>query len=160
MSTGDTHGIEDGSAPLRIAFHPHRELPWLLVPEGVPLQVLIDASPVRVPNTRAWFRGMVSQRGNLLPVFDLAGWAGLPADADTRPQIVAIGTGTLACAVLCDTAPTLIRPGDEIDAADDIGALSSFLGRRYACAQGSAREFDFRRWLTATAQRISGDASG
>lgn len=160
MSTRDALDVDGGSATLRIAFRPHRDLPWLLAPEGVPLQVLIDASPVRVPNTRAWFRGMVSQRGNLLPVFDLAGWAGLPAETGARPQTVAIGVGALACAVLCDTAPTLIAPGDEIAATDEGGALSGFLGRGYASAQGSAREFDFRRWLTAAAQQISGGASG
>jgi len=152
---------EFGSAAnARIALRAHRDLPWLLMPQGVPLQILIDATPVRVPNTRSWFRGVVSQRGNLLPVFDLAGWAGLETDEQTRPLVVAIGAGQLSCAVIADFSPMLIVPEEATTQANDDGALSGFLGQGYACAQGDAREFDFRRWLTAAAQQINDVASG
>lgn len=143
----------------RIAFRPHRLLPWLLLPEGVPLQVLIEAAPVRVPNTRPWFQGVVSQRGNLLPVFDLAGWAGLPDEADARRQVVAIGLGTQACAMLCATTPTLMAIGTEDATPTEDGTLSPFLGRSYTSALGRAREFDIQRWLATSARQISGNAA-
>ncbi len=143
----------------RIAFRPHRQLPWLLLPEGVPLQVLIEAAPVRVPNTRPWFEGVVSQRGNLLPVFDLAAWAGLPNEADTRRQVVAIGLGAQACAMLCAAAPTLLIIGAEDPTSTEDGTLSPFLGRGYTSALGRAREFDIQRWLTTAARQISGNAA-
>lgn len=148
------------AAAPRIAFRPHRALPWLLLPEGMPLQVLIEAAPVRVPNTRSWFKGVVSQRGNLLPIFDLAGWAELPNDGDIQPQVVAIGQGAQACAMLCDAAPALLNIGAEDDATSiGDGALSPFLGRGYTSALGRAREFDIQRWLATAAQQISGNAA-
>lgn len=143
----------------RIAFQAHPQLPWLLVPEGVPMQVLIDAVPVRVPNTRAWFKGVVSQRGNLLPVFDLADWAGLPAN-DAKPQIVSANVGASACAIVCAAAPTLLFAEREAKPAVTAAALEPFLGRAYASAQGVVREFDLQRWLAAAAQDITGGASG
>ncbi len=140
---------------LRIAFRPHRILPWLLLPEGMPLQVLVETTAVRVPNTPPWFQGVVSQRGNLLPVFDLPAWAGLPDDADAQPKIVAIGLGAQACAMLCAITPTLLSVAAEDQAPSDDGALSPFLGRSYTSALGKAREFDIQRWLATAAQRIS-----
>ena len=141
----------------RIAFRPHRELPWLLLPDGMPLQVLIDTAAVRVPNTRPWFQGVVSQRGHLLPVFDLAAWAGLSAEEDGHPQIVAIGLGTQACAMMCAAAPTLLTVDRQAPSSIDDGALSPFLGNSYRSAVGRAREFDIQRWLAAVAQQISGN---
>lgn len=143
----------------RIAFQAHPQLPWLLVPEGVPMQVLIDAVPVRVPNTRSWFKGVVSQRGNLLPVFDLADWAGLSA-SDAKPLIVSAGVGASACAIVCAATPTLLFAEREATPAATVAALEPFLGRAHASAQGIAREFDLQRWLAAAAQDITGGASG
>ncbi len=139
----------------RIAFRPHGVLPWLLLPKGMPLQVLIETSAVRVPNTQRWFQGVVSQRGNLLPVFDLAAWAGLPDEADAERKIIAIGLGAQACAMLCPVTPTLLRIAAEDAAPSEDGAFSPFLGRSYASALGRAREFDIQRWLATAAQRIS-----
>lgn len=143
----------------RIAFKPHLALPWLLLPEGMPLQLLIDAAPTRVPNTRHWFQGVVGQRGNLMPLFDLAGWAALPDGDGTRPQIVAIGVGAQACAMLCATAPTLLSIDSEDTTSNQDGALSPFLGRSYNSALGRASEFDIGRWLKTAAQHISADSA-
>lgn len=156
FSGGDS--AQSAVAP-RIAFQAHPQLPWLLLPEGVPMQVLIDALPVRVPNTRDWFKGVVSQRGNLLPVFDLAGWAGLSA-ADAKPQIVSAGVGASACAIVCAATPTLLYAGREATPATTVAALEPFLGRAHVSTQGIAREFDLQRWLAAAAQDITGGASG
>lgn len=152
-----------GARPdLRIALQPHPRLPWLLVPGGMPLQVLIDAEPVRVPNTRPWFLGVASQRGVLLPVIDLAGWAGLDGPPGQRRHLVALGAGAHACAVPCHIAPTLLVVADAIpeSTGDDEGALEAFLGQRVHASQGIARDFDAPGWFIAAARQIPGDASG
>ncbi len=154
-------GAGDATASAaRIVYRPHAQLPWLLAPEGVALQVLMDTTPVRVPNTRPWFRGVVSQRGVLLPVFDPAVWAGLERDGGRRLQIVAVALGAQACALVCEDPPTLTAPGAELHAAEAEGALSPWLGRTFASALGSVREFDIRRWLADAAQQIVGTAGG
>lgn len=143
----------------RIAFRPHGSLPWLLLPEGMPMQILPEAAPVRVPNTQHWFRGVASQRGNLLPVFDLAAWADLPIEDDVRPQVVAIGQGAQSCAMLCAGSPTLLNIGPPVDCPTEDGALSPFLDGHYDSALGRAREFDIRRWLATAAQKIASDTA-
>ncbi len=148
------------AAAPRIVYRPHPSLPWLLAPEGVALQVLMDSTPVRVPNTRPWFRGVVSQRGILLPVFDPALWSGRERDAGSRVQIVAVALGAQACALVCDGPPTLTVIGAELPSADAEGPLSPWLGRTFASALGSVREFDIRRWLADAAQHIAGTADG
>ncbi len=154
----DDAGGASQAAP-RIGFRPHLQLPWLLAAPGVPLQVLIEAAPVRVPNTPAWFRGVVSQRGNLLPVFDLARWAGLDDTGMERPQIVSVGQGAPACAVVCGIAPSLISIIGETDSVETEGALSPFLGPAYATSQGMAHEFDVARWLATAASNLTGGAA-
>lgn len=144
----------------RIAFHPHRALPWLLLPEGMPLQVLIETAPVRVPNTQPWFKGMVSQRGNLLPVFDLSAWAGLANEENERQHLVIIGLGAQACAMLCAASPTILSLGAEDSISTEKGELSPFFGRSYTSALGRACEFDIERWLaTAALQIVSSNAT-
>ena len=142
----------------RIAFRAHPALPWLVLPEGLPMQVLIDAAPVRVPNTHPWFLGVVSQRGVLLPVFDLAAWAGLGHAPSDRSQIVSIGNGTDACAMRCSGMPTLLAlapaasPGASQPAGD--GPLDAYLDDRFDSAPGPARRFDIARWLAVEAPKI------
>lgn len=147
------------SAAPRIAFRPHRDMPWLVLPQGVALQILIDAAPVSVPNTRRWFLGVVSQRGNLIPVFDLAQWAGYPPDAaggaQSGAQIVAIGQGAHACALRCSDAPKLldVTGAGRDDALE--GPLAPYAARAYDSGSGKAHEFDVQRWLAAIAAQVS-----
>ena len=144
----------------RIAFRPHLALPWLLLPEAMPLHVLFETTAVRVPNTRPWFHGVVSQRGHLLPVFDLAAWAGLSIEDDSTSKIVAIGLGAQACAMFCVGAPTLLKVGQKAPSSTEDGELSPFLGNSYSSTAGRACEFEIQRWLTAVAQRVSNNAAG
>jgi CheW-like domain len=143
------------AAAPRIAFRPHRELPWLVLPQGIPLQVLIDATPVQVPNTRSWFCGVVSQRGNLIPVFDLAEWAGYPSDTSQGTQIVAIGLGSQACALRCCEAPALLNIAEASVANALEGPLRPYAALAYDSALGKAHEFDVQQWLAAAATQVS-----
>lgn len=142
----------------RIAFRAHPVLPWLVLPEGLPMQVLIDAAPVRVPNTHPWFLGVVSQRGVLLPVFDLAAWAGLGHDPATRTQIVSIGNGADACAMRSSGMPILLAlapaTSPAASAGTDHGPLDAYLDDRFDSASGPARRFDIARWLAVEAPKI------
>lgn len=157
----------NATAVSRIGLRPHLALPWLVLPDGVPAQVLSEISLVKVPNTRPWLRGVVSQRGNLLPVFDLAEWAGhghTTGESNRSPSVVAIGVGADAFALLSHRAPGLVRvePGEATLAEGDHGhgPLSGYLGRALRVASGvtdagHAYPFDARRWLGDIAQHIS-----
>lgn len=139
----------------KIAFRAHPALPWLVLPDGVPMQVVIDAAPVRVPNTQPWFLGVVSQRGVLLPVFDLAGWAGLPHDPSVRTSIAAIGNGSAACAMRCSGMPTLLSLATATQPVTTGGQLDAYLDAGFDSASGAARGFDVVRWLRVEAPKIA-----
>jgi hypothetical protein len=158
METADViAGAAAGPAPTpaRIALQPHPLLPWLMLPEGVPSQVLMEARPVAVPNTRAWFRGMVSQRGNVLPVFDIGQWAGLEQLDPSQARIVAVGIDAHACALVCHGLPTLVTVHGATPCSDDWGLLAPYLGDMHTSAAGAAYHFDLMRWLADAAQRVT-----
>jgi chemotaxis signal transduction protein len=151
-----------GAAPFdrrpRIALRPHLALPWLVLPEGLPLQMLMDALPVRVPNTRPWFHGVLSQRGNLLPVFDLGHWAGLAPTDRRQAHFVAIGQGANACALLCASAPGLVTTTGDSPEQSDAGTLAPYLGTATASSYGPVYEFDAYRWLADASQHVASSA--
>jgi hypothetical protein len=148
-------GANPAPAPPRIALQPHPLLPWLMLPEGVPSQVLMDARPVAVPNTRPWFHGMVSQRGNVLPVFDIGQWAGREQLDPSQARIVAVGIDAHACALVCHGLPTLLTVQRGTPCGDDWGLLAPYLGDMHTSAAGAAYHFDLMRWLADAAQRVT-----
>ena len=143
------------SAP-RIALRPHDALPWLLLPQGIPLEILIDASAVRVPNTNNWFHGVVSQRGNLLPVFDLADWAGLHTEAGRQRQVVVVGLPSRMFGLMSNATPALFHiQGTGGRRAGYTGALSPYLSLAHSDGREEAYEFDASTWLMQVSQQIS-----
>ena len=158
------------AVPLRIGLRPHAALPWLLLPDGIPAQILGDASVVKVPNTRDWFRGVVSQRGNLLPVFDLGHWAGLghtQGTAQATPLVIAVGIGAEAFGLLSQQSPGLVRQAEDAIDGDPVALPERLLGYlpqarmiaetgRDNAAPARACEFDVRRWISDIAHDITG----
>lgn len=140
----------------RIALRLHPALPWLLMPEGVALEVLVDASPTRVPNTRSWFGGVVSQRGKVLPVFDIAGWAQCEHTARTPPLLLVVDLPASPFVVRSEAMPELIMRGDDDPALPPhAGALAPYLHAGRAHARGPAYEFDIGAWLSAASAGIA-----
>ncbi len=141
---------------LRIALRPHDALPWLLLPQGVALEILIDASAVRVPNANDWFHGVVSQRGNLLPIFDLATWAGLHPDPDRPRRVIVVGLPSRMFGLMSDASPALLQlQGTGGKRAGYTGALSPYLTFAHADGREEAYEFDASTWLAHVSQQIS-----
>lgn len=141
---------------LRIALRSHDALPWLLLPQGVTLEIMIDASAVRVPNTNDWFHGVVSQRGNLLPIFDLATWAGLHVEPDRPRQVIVVGLPSRVFGLMSDTTPALLQlQGMDGKRAGYAGALSPYLTFAHAHGREEAYEFDAATWLAHVSQQIS-----
>jgi hypothetical protein len=157
ISIGDVSGEASIDRRPRIALRPHLELPWLVLPEGISLQMLMDVVPVRVPNTRSWFHGVLSQRGILLPVFDLGHWAGLTPLDRRQAYVVAVGQGAHACALLCAAAPGLIAIHGDSSERHDTGLVAPYLGATgMASRYGPVYEFDAYRWLANATQHVSG----
>lgn len=79
-----------------------------------------------LPNSTAWFSGLVNLRGNLVPVFDLKSLLGGSGPADGRRMLLVIGGGERAAALIIDGTPDHI----DIDAGsriDDPGRVPEIL---------------------------------
>jgi len=78
-------------------------------------EVIDQLTPCTIPNTPAWFRGMINVRGNLVPVFDLLKLF----DADSKYascKLITIGQNLKMVALLIDDLPEIVEltnPADE-----------------------------------------------
>lgn len=75
-----------------------------------------------LPNSRAWFPGLVNLRGNLVPVFDLKSLLGGAGVAGGRQMLLVIGSGERAAALVIDGTPDHISidAGSRIDEPDGV----------------------------------------
>jgi len=66
----------------------------------------------RLPNAPSWLLGIANLHGMLVPVFDLAGWAGLDTAAQepsTRRMLLVLAHGADAAGVVIDGLPRRLR---------------------------------------------------
>ena len=71
---------------------------------------LAELPPVhRLPNSPAWFAGMVNLQGRLMPVFDLPRLLGTAVSSQTRPFLLILGHDASAAGVLIDALPQRLQ---------------------------------------------------
>lgn len=81
----------------------------LLLPEGVVGEVFDELPMCRLPNTSNWLHGMASQRGNVVPVFDLAKVFGLEeAENQKERKYFLIGQREKTVGILIDEMPSRV----------------------------------------------------
>lgn len=68
----------------------------------------------RLPNSPAWFSGMVNLHGRLMPVFDLPRLLGTPLSTQTRPFLMILGHDASAVGVLIDDLPQRLQWGEHL----------------------------------------------
>lgn len=125
----------------------------MVIPEGVAAQLEIDINPAPVPNTKPWLRGVLNLRGNLVPVFDVGLWHGLPA-SDSKQALV-VDPGPSGLAVLCAETPILgvVSAGGDVNASDPLLSIAS---RRYESANGALYELNLPAWVARVGGRLAG----
>lgn len=62
-----------------------------------------------LPNSSAWFSGLVNLRGNLVPVFDLKSLFGVTGPSGYRQMLLVIGSGERVAALVIDGTPDHIN---------------------------------------------------
>ncbi|MFT5172305.1 MAG: twitching motility protein PilI [Gammaproteobacteria bacterium] len=76
----------------------------LLLDGSGAVRVLEPVPIARLPNTHHWFLGLANVRGNLVPVYDLAQWQGLPVPGSGR-MLVVVGSDDETAATVIDRSP-------------------------------------------------------
>ncbi len=156
INSASTAALASARASSRVCVRLHPQLPVMVIPEGVAAQLEIDINPAPVPNTKPWLRGVLNLRGNLVPVFDVGLWHGLPASDSNRALVVDPGPSALA--VLCAETPTLgvVKSGGEVNASDPLLSIAS---RRYEGVDGVLYELDLPAWVARVGERLAGRES-
>lgn len=93
------------------------ELGLLLSSDKLVSEIFETLPQCALPNTPPWVHAMANQRGNIIPIFDLAILLGLPRKRSSRTYYLVIGQNENAFGMLLDQLPEKItlRPDDRLD---------------------------------------------
>lgn len=108
------------------------DLGLLLASDKVVVEIFETLPLCPLPNTPPWLHAMANQRGNIIPVFDLAILLGLPNSEPRRSYYLVIGQNENAFGMLLEQLPEkiLLEPDDELKARPSIpGNLEPFVKR-------------------------------
>lgn len=128
---------------------------WLMLGSTTNAEVINDASVFSIPNTPDWFLGLVNQRGNLVPVFDLKQLFGMEPAVIRKSHMLVIDEGQKSACVLVDELPksgkNMQRLGKTPPMPD---SLSGHLGDAYHKDNMVWVEFDHRSFFNSLSTRF------
>ena len=109
----------------------------LLLPNDQISELLNRLAVCRLPNTAAWFAGVTSVRGNMIPVFDLHRLFGIESTPQARRTIV-VSEHETAVAFHVDGFPRLVSLEEEdgMTSTPPIPALVKDHARKYYLKDG------------------------
>jgi len=112
----DTSGLSD-NARVQAAYTRHGVKvgdTGLFLPYLEKVEIMELASVCPIPNTPMWFMGMINNRGNLLPVFDLKLFMAMDVDQPS-PWLMILGQGGKAGGLSIDSLPAVIDNPKPVD---------------------------------------------
>jgi len=76
-------------------------------------EIIRYAEPRSVASRVAWVRGVISLRGRIIPVYDLAARLGVSSDLTEQTKIVIVEAGTETAGVIVDDVEEVLTIEDE-----------------------------------------------
>ncbi len=128
--TESFHGVQVG------------DLGLLLASDKLVSEIFETLPQCELPNTPPWVHAMANQRGNIIPIFNLAMLLGLPRKKTNHSYYLVIGQNENAFGMLLDQLPekVTLRPDNRLDNRPPIPAkLAPFIRRCF--------ERDEKIWL-------------
>ena len=86
----------------------------ILLPYLEKVEIIQLESVCPIPNTPMWFKGMINNRGNLLPVFNLKLFMAMDDDQPSR-WLMILAHGGKAAGLCIDTLPIVIENPQPVD---------------------------------------------
>ena len=83
-------------------------------------EVITEFNLCAIPNTPAWFAGVINLRGNLIPVFDLSLLFDNENKHSKNKYIIIIGKQEQAAGILIEKLPVVLRSADTLPELPDI----------------------------------------
>ena len=119
-------------------------------------EVIPQAVIYPLPNVPPWFLGVLNQRGNLLPVFDLHQLLRARNRGHDNHTVLVLDQGSDAVGMLIDGMPqavTLTRTQGQVPALSQ--ALKAYVPAAYRAGDTVWLEFDHQAFFTATGAQIT-----
>jgi purine-binding chemotaxis protein CheW len=76
-------------------------------------EIIRYSEPRSVASRVEWVRGVISLRGRIVPVFDLAARLGVPSELGENAKIVIVETGSETAGVIVDGVDEVLTVSDE-----------------------------------------------
>src|SRR6202012_446907 len=93
----------------------HRQLvffPRVAEPSALPIQAVNEiiryAEPRSVASRTDWVRGVISLRGRIVPVYDVAARLGIPSELTEQSKIVIVEAGAETAGVIVDSVEEVL----------------------------------------------------
>lgn len=132
----------------------------LLVPANTLSEVLRKFTLYPIPKTRAWLRGLVNLRGNLIPVYDLAMLCGLSDSMSGYDSLLILDKGADAVGILINNLP-VVCDVDNWEALDvtscEIPSLVSFAIESYRHGDMIWTCFDHKEYFRSLRDDVACD---
>ena len=109
-----------------------------------------------LPNSSAWFSGLVNLHGNLVPVFDLKSLLGISGPSGYRQMLLVLGSGEKVAGLVIDGTPDHITvdAGSRVDQPDHVPEiLREYLEGAYEHAGEIWYQVDYEGLFQSLAQR-------
>ena len=154
-----TEAALDASSP-RTRGQPNRfgfrvgQLRLLITPQTFS-EVVMQAVIYPLPNVPAWFPGVLNQRGNLLPVFDLHQLLDIEERSHDKRTVLVLDQGSDAVGMLIDGLPQAIPLTQTLRHVPSLpAALAAHVPSAYATGGTVWLAFDHRGFFTASGAQI------
>jgi len=140
----------------RIGVQLHAAWPMVLMPADALVQVATQPAIALIPNCANWLRGVLGRRGDIVPVFDVAAWAGDPPRGIADLRIIVIDTGSRAFALTCAATPEVLDVQPAADGHRDgfPPSLHPYLSSALSIGDSMFVSFEARRWLADAAPAL------
>ena len=83
-------------------------------------EVITEFNLCAIPNTPAWFAGVINLRGNLIPVFDLSLLFDKENQHSKNKYIIIVGKQEQAAGILTEKLPVVLRNPDTLSEIPDV----------------------------------------
>lgn len=123
---------------------------------NLPVELIELPHHYELPNSSAWFYGLVNLRGNLVPVFDLKSLLGGTGPAGDRQMLLVIGSGEKSAGLVIDGTPDHISidAGGRLDEPEHVPEiLRDHLQGAYEYAGETWYQADYEGVFGSLAQR-------
>ena len=101
---------EDGGPKIRYGYRTGSMR--FLVPEGTVSELLNSTKIYHLPNAPSWVAGLINLHGNVIPVVDVASFAGDEISPLQKSNVLAIGNNETAVGILIDGLPEAIKANE------------------------------------------------